>query len=172
MLVEPKEFGVWSQGGDRLAKCLVISTIRPEPDIGKVDIELRAKYDPAVHKMFVDADTGKPTGIVNCDRLKDFPVDWPGLVAVPVTALRQIANQRVHVNDVYGMRPGSGDSAPNAEIVDADGVYGASIYGKAELADVIDVRGFYGKGDFTAPFMETLPASPFRATLEDGRVPF
>lgn len=67
----------------------------------KVDIELSAKYDPARHRMFIDAETGEPTDVVNCDRFKDFPVDWPGLVAIPVTTLPKIANQKLRVIDVH-----------------------------------------------------------------------
>lgn len=86
----------------------MISTIKPEC-VEKADIELSAKYDPAKHKMFIDAETGKPTGVVNCDRFKDFPVDWPGLVAIPVSTLPKIANQKVRVIAVHGCY-GKGDA--------------------------------------------------------------
>lgn len=76
--------------------------------------------------MFIDAETGEPTGVVNCDKVKDFPVDWPGLVAVPVTALPKIANQKVRVIDVHGMQ-GYSKYANNVSAI--------------ELTDVIDVHG-------------------------------
>lgn len=91
VFIEPKEISIWNEDRTRQAACVVISTIKPE-GVEKVGIELSAKYDPAKHKMFIDAETGEPTGVVNCDRFKDFPVDWPGLVAIPVTTLIKIAN--------------------------------------------------------------------------------
>lgn len=98
-----------------------------------MEIELSAKYDPAKHKMFIDAETGEQTGIVNCDRFKDFPVDWPGFVAIPTATLPKIANQKVHV---------------------------------------IDIHGFYGKGDAESPYAEFSSHKIIKVRLEDGRVPF
>lgn len=85
-----------------------MSTIKPE-DVQKADIELSAKYDPERHKMFINAETGEPTGVVNCDRFIDFPVDWPELVAVPVTTLHKIANQNAQAICVHG-HFGKGDT--------------------------------------------------------------
>lgn len=128
VFIEPKEISIWNEDHTRQAPCVVISTIKPE-SVQKVDIELSAKYDPAKHRMFIDAETGKPTGVVNCDRFKDFPVDWPGLVAIPVTTLPKIANQKVHVIDARGMC-GYSKYANNVSAI--------------ELVDVIDIHGQYG----------------------------
>lgn len=91
VFIEPKEIAIWNEDRTHNAKCVIVSTIKPE-GAQKADIELSAKYDPAKHKMFIDAETGEPTDVVNCDRFKDFPVDWPGLVAIPATTLPKIAN--------------------------------------------------------------------------------
>ena len=133
VFIEPKEISIWNTGHTRQAACVVISTIKPN-GVQKVDINLSAKYDPAKHKMFLDAETGKPTGVVNCDRFKDFPIDWPGLVAIPVTTLYKIANQKVHVIDIHG-------------------TYGKN-NGGIELADVNDVYGYKSRGDLNSPNME------------------
>lgn len=99
-----------------------MSTIKTE-GAQKVDIELSAKYDPTKHKMFIDVETGKPTGVVNCDKVKDFPVDWSGLVAIPVTTLPKIANQKVRVIDVHGQF-GRGGMGPALELMDSLAIHG------------------------------------------------
>lgn len=151
--IEPKEIAIWNEDHTRQAACVVISTIKPE-GIEKADIELSARYDPAVHKMFVDAETGEPTGVVNCDRMKDFPIDWLGLVAVPVSAMRKIANQRVHVIDVHGYKSRGDANSPNMEVVDDDVVHG--LFGKGGGGSCIELPGH----------------KIIRVKLEDGRVPF
>lgn len=136
-----------------------MSTIKPE-GVQKVDIELSAKYDPAKHKMFIDAETGEQTGIVNCDRFKDFPVDWPGLVAIPVTTLIKIANQKVRVIDVNGICGYSkyANNVSAIELVDNQVIHGQ--YGRnggensflsgancMELVDSLAIHGVYGKNN-------------------------
>lgn len=216
VFIEPKEIAIWNEDRTRAAACVVISTIKPE-GVEKVDIDLSAKYDPARHKMFINVETGKPTGVVNCDRFKDFPVDWPGLVAVPVTTLMKIANQKVHVIDVHGMdgyskyannvsaielvdsvtihgyhgragyrhdgvvdtntielvdsqavhgcfNAGNQHSGKDLELVDVNDVYGQLTHDKdgrfnngiqtMETVDVIDIHGFFGKGDADNPYMQ------------------
>ena len=137
----------------------MISTIKPE-GVQKADIELCAKYDPAKHKMFIDAETGEPTGIVNCDRFKDFPVDWSGLVAIPATTLPKIANQKVRVIDVHGQFGLNGGE--NSFLSDASCL---------ELVDHVAIHGFYGKGTGN-PYAEFSSHKIIKVRLEDGRVPF
>ena len=157
VFIEPKEIAIWNEDRTRSAACVVISTIKPE-GVEKVDIELSAKYDPAKHKMFINVETGKPTGVVNCDRFKDFPVDWPGLVAVPVTTLIKIANQKVHVIDVHGMKSRGETKSPNMELVDSVTIHG--YHGRAgyrhdgvvdtntiELVDSQAVHGCFNAGN-------------------------
>jgi hypothetical protein len=147
----------------------VISTIKPE-GAQKADIELSAKYDPAKHKMFIDAETGEPTGIVNCDRFKDFPVDWPGFVAIPATTLPKIANQKVRVIGVHGGFKGGGKKI---ELVDSLAIHG--VYGKnnssMQPVDHVAIHGFYGKGTGN-PYAEFGSHKIIKVRLEDGRVPF
>lgn len=131
-----------------------MSTIKPE-GVQKVDIELSAKYDPAKHKMFIDAETGEPTGVVNCDRFKDFPVDWPGLVAIPVTTLIKIANQKTRVIDVYGYKSRGDNKSPNMELVDSNAIHGEINMAYTEGLEVFE-RGH----------------KIIKVKLEDGRVPF
>ena len=158
VFIEPGEIAIWNEDHTRQAACVVVSTIKPE-GVQKVDIELSAKYDQAKHKMFIDAETGEPTGVVNCDRFKDFPVDWPGLVAIPVTTLMKIANQKTRVIDARGM-DGYSKYANNVsaiKLVDNLVIHGQ--YGRnggensflsgancMELVDSLDIRGTYNMG--------------------------
>lgn len=165
VFIEPKEIAIWNEDRTHNAKCVVVSTIKPE-GVQKADIELSAKYDPAKHKMFIDVETGMPTDVVNCDKFKDFPVDWPGLVAIPVTTLPKIANQKTRVVDVHGH---FGKNNGSLEMMDSLAIHG--VYGNCHPPlKAMELVGFYGKG--TPTYMELDKSKITKVKLEDGRVPF
>lgn len=64
-----------------------------------------AHYDPGCHPMF------DGTRIINCDRVKDMPADWDGLMGVPLTFLDKWDPAMFDLEGMLGSRRDMGGPA-------------------------------------------------------------
>ena len=76
---------IWNYNHTKQARCDIISSFK---SLNYKTLEPRiftALYDPEKHLQFKNIKEPYDIlpNIVNCDRMKDFPVDYDGAVAVP-----------------------------------------------------------------------------------------
>ena len=94
LFIEPHTVNIWNHDNTKGARCNIISSFKPVDIQQLASMTFTGKYDKSKHLHFKNIKEPYDIllDIVNCDKMKDFPTDYDGIVAVPQSAIFYVAN--------------------------------------------------------------------------------
>lgn len=106
LFIEPDTIVLKNYDNTKIARCDIISSFKPANYKALQPKTFIGKYDATKHLQFKNVKEPYDIlpNIVNCDRMKDFPADYDGIVAVPQPTIIYVANlpQQFEILGMYG----------------------------------------------------------------------
>ena len=85
LFIEPETIGLQNHDNTKSARCGIVSSFKPANCKTLQSKTFTGKYDATKHLQFKNVKEPYDIlpNLVNCDKMKDFPTDYDGIVAVP-----------------------------------------------------------------------------------------